>query len=165
MSLFHTYNSKTFCEYKQKNSASSSFFDSHIFFWSPWNLPNKWQCNWVKLQTTPILEEYYMWPLDVASEFMVQYVLPKDAFKDDFGGPRSMKIYRWRFKNLIRFWILVTPFIYAKLKICTFLLNWYHQKLIDESYFDVKIYQNSMLNWQFAKLWIILALKFSELLL
>ena len=24
----------------------------------------------------------------------------KDDFKDDFGGPKSMKIYRWRFKNL-----------------------------------------------------------------
>ena len=27
----------------------------------------------------------------------------KYDFKDDFGGPKSMKIYRWRFKNLSKF--------------------------------------------------------------
>ena len=46
-----------------------------------------------------------------------------------------------------------------------FLLNRYHQKLIDNSYSNVKIVQNVMVIWQLAKLWIILALKFSELLL
>ena len=46
-----------------------------------------------------------------------------------------------------------------------FLLNKYYQKLKDKSRSNVKIFQKSMVNLQLAKLWIILALKFSELLL
>ena len=45
------------------------------------------------------------------------------------------------------------------------LLNRYHPKLIDNSYSNVKIVRNLMVISQLAKLWIILALKFSELLL
>ena len=45
------------------------------------------------------------------------------------------------------------------------LLNRYHPKLIDNSYSNVKIVRNLMVIWELAKLWIILALKFSELLL
>ena len=76
-----------------------------------------------------------------------------------------MEVYRWRFKNLSQFWILVRTFTCVKLVICMFLLNRYHHKLIDNSYSNVKIVQNVMVIWQLAKLWIILALKFSELLL
>ena len=43
------------------------------------------------------------------------------------------------------------------------LLNRYHPKLIDNSYSNAKIVQNLMVISQLAKLWIILALKFSEL--
>ena len=43
------------------------------------------------------------------------------------------------------------------------LLNRYHPKLIDNSYSNVKIVRNLMVISQLAKLWIILALKFSEL--
>ena len=43
--------------------------------------------------------------------------------------------------------------------------NRYHPKLIDNSYSNVKIVRNLMVISQLAKLWIILALKFSELLL
>ena len=46
-----------------------------------------------------------------------------------------------------------------------FLLNKYYQKLKDKSRSNVKIFQKSMVKLQLAKLWIILALKFSELLL
>ena len=45
------------------------------------------------------------------------------------------------------------------------LQNRYHPKLIDNSYSNVKIVRNLMVISQLAKLWIILALKFSELLL
>ena len=87
------------------------------------------------------------------------------APRHEFWGPKSMEIYRWRFKNLSKLWILVRTFICIKLVICMFLLKRYHHKLIDNSYSNVKIVQNVMVIWQLAKLWIILALKFSELLL
>ena len=44
-------------------------------------------------------------------------------------------------------------------------LNIYHQVFLDKSYSNVKIVQISIVNWILAKLWIILANKFSELLL
>ena len=50
-----------------------------------------------------------------------------------------MEIYRWRFKKLSEFRILVTAFIFIKLAFFMFLLNRYYQKLIDNSYFNVKI--------------------------
>ena len=68
-------------------------------------------------------------------------------------------------KTWVNFWILVRTFTCVKLVICMFLLNRYHHKLIDNSYSNVKIVQNVMVIWQLAKFWIILALKFSELLL
>ena len=83
--------------------------------------------------------------------------------RDENLGPKSMKIYRWRFKNLIKYWIFIRNFICVKLVICTFLLNRYHRKLIENSYSNKKLFQISMVNCQSAKLWIILALKFSEL--
>jgi len=80
-------------------------------------------------------------------------------------GPKSMEIYRWHFKILSKFWNLVRTFICVKYIFCMFLQNWYRQELIDNSYSNMKIFQNSMVNQQFAKLWIVLANKFSELLL
>ena len=56
-----------------------------------------------------------------------------------------MEIYRWRFKKLSEFEILVTAFICVKLAFCMFLLNRYYQKLIDNSYFNVKIGRNLMI--------------------
>ena len=53
-----------------------------------------------------------------------------------------MEIYRWRFEKLSEFRILVTAFICVKLVFCMFLLNRYYQKLIDNSYFNVKIVRN-----------------------
>ena len=67
------------------------------------------------------------------------------APRHEFWGPKSMEIYRWRFKNLSKLCILVRTFICVKLVICMFLLNRYHHKLIDNSYSNVKIVQNLMI--------------------
>ena len=89
----------------------------------------------------------------------------RDGLRHENLGPKSMKICRWRFKILSRIWILSRTFICVKFVIFMFLLNKSYQKLKDKSRSNVKIFQKSMVNLQLAKLWIILALKFSELLL
>ena len=80
------------------------------------------------------LEKLYISFQGISFSISCRTIRNSVAPRHEFWGPKSMEIYRWRFKDLNKFWILVRTFVSVKPIFCMILLSKYHEELLDKSY-------------------------------